>query len=220
MEIIKDIIFDESSKQALDIYLPETIKTAPVLVWFHGGGMQINTKSIWEVTCFGESFPQQGFIVVAPDYRKVPDVKYPVYLEDAAAALAWVFKNIAEYGGDPDKIFVGGHSAGAYLAAMITMAPQFLATHEIDHLKIKGLIPISGQMDTHMRVREERNIDDDGILIDKAAPWYYITPKLCPMLIMAADNDMPNRAERNIKFVEELKKAGHFKSKYIEIPGR
>lgn len=219
-KVIYNVVYADAPQRELDIYLPENPDSAPVLVWFHGGGMEINDKSIWEVTQFGETFSQKGFIVIAPDYRKVPEVKYPVYVEDAATALAWIFNNILEYGGDPGKIFVGGHSAGAYLASMITMAPQFLAAHGIDHLKIKGLIPVSGQMETHTRVREERNIPEEEVSIDDAAPHFYISYKLCPMLLMVADNDLPRRSEQNQNFIQAMKEAGHQDCEYIEIPNR
>lgn len=219
-KILKDITYDKRSGMKLDLYFSEKEKNSPVLIWFHGGGLTMNTKEVWEVVHFGERFSQEKFIVIAPDYRKSPQVKYPVFVEDAASSFAWVFNNIEKYGGNRKQIFVGGHSAGAYLAAMIAMAPKFLALHGIDNREIAGLIPVSGQMDTHQCVREERNITEEGFYADDAAPWHYIKPDLFPILVMVADNDLPGRADTNRDFVNALHNSGHLNSKYIKIPGR
>lgn len=218
--MFKDIVYAAEKKLKLDIYPAVSKKTAPVLIWFHGGGMTMNTKEVWEVADFGKRFSGEGFVVVAPDYRKSPHVKYPVYVEDAAEALAWVFNNITKYSGDNSRIFVGGHSAGAYLAAMIAMAPQFLSAQNLNNKDIAGIILVSGQLDTHQRVREERNIKDEGFFEDDAAPWHYISPNLPPILVMAAEKDLPGRANINRQFVNALYDCGHNRSEFIEIPGR
>ena len=88
-------------------------------------------------------------IVVAPNYRLFPKVKSPVYIEDAAAAVAWVFENIETHGGDPRQIFVSGHSAGGYLTSMVGLDKRWLATHNVDANRIAGLIPFSGHTITH-----------------------------------------------------------------------
>ncbi|MCK4989925.1 MAG: alpha/beta hydrolase, partial [Bacteroidales bacterium] len=97
----------------LDIYYPVEKEGFPTVVWFHGGGLTGGNKFI------PEELKEKGVAVVAVNYRLYPKIKAPVYIEDAAAAVAWVFKNIETYGGDPDLIFVSGHSAGGYLASMV-----------------------------------------------------------------------------------------------------
>ncbi len=93
----------------LDVYVPENSEGFTTVVWFHGGGLTAGEKSI------PERLKNKNLGVVAVNYRLSPKVKSPAYIDDAAAAVAWVFKNISKYGGDPKKIVVSGHSAGGYL---------------------------------------------------------------------------------------------------------
>jgi acetyl esterase/lipase len=97
----------------LDVYYPVDKKNFSTVVWFHGGGLEGGNRFI------PAALQEQGVAVVAANYRLHPQVQSPAYVEDAAAAVAWTFKHIAEYGGSPDKIFVSGHSARGYLTSMI-----------------------------------------------------------------------------------------------------
>ena len=89
----------------LDLYLPESKTAYPIIVWFHGGGLELGKKEI------PSDFQKQGIGVVGVNYRLSPRVTHPAYIEDAAEAVAWVFKNIESYGGDPERIYIAGHSA-------------------------------------------------------------------------------------------------------------
>ncbi|MEA3461385.1 MAG: alpha/beta hydrolase, partial [Bacteroidota bacterium] len=131
---------DEYMKErcVLDLYHPVDIQGFPTVVWFHGGGLSGGNKSI------PKELMNQGMAVVAVNYRLYPKVKAPVYIEDAAAAVAWVFNHIEDYGGDPDLIFITGHSAGGYLTSMVGMDKRWLKEYEIDANRIAGLIPFSG----------------------------------------------------------------------------
>ncbi len=136
----------------LDIYYPKNINNFPTIVWFHGGGLTGGEKEI------PFALKEKGFAVVGVNYRLSPKVKAPEYIDDAAAAVAWVFKNIKNYGGDTSLIFVSGYSAGAYLTNMIGLDKKYLAKHNIDANNIAGLISLSGQAITHFTIREERGI--------------------------------------------------------------
>lgn len=105
----------QSSQCRLDLYYPKEAKNFPTIVWFHGGGITGGKKEI------PAELKDKGFAVVGVGYRLSPKVKAPVYIEDAAAAVAWVFRNIEKYGGSNKLIFVSGHSAGGYLGMMITL---------------------------------------------------------------------------------------------------
>jgi acetyl esterase/lipase len=133
---------------------------------------------------------EQGFAVVSVNYRLYPRVKCPGYIEDAATAVAWVFRNIAKYGGNPDAIFVAGHSAGAYLTFMTGLDKRWLNVHNIDADRIAGLIPLSGNAITHMTVREERGIPNTQPLIDEYAPLHHVRPDAPPVLLMTGDREM------------------------------
>ncbi|MEL6110192.1 MAG: alpha/beta hydrolase, partial [Planctomycetota bacterium] len=136
----------------VDLYRPGNRKDFATVVWFHGGGLKANSKSI------PDALKEQGFAVVAANYRLHPKVDSPTYVQDAAAAVAWTFQNIASFGGDPNKIFVAGHSAGGYLTSMVGLDKSYLAAHSIDADRIAGLIPYSGHTITHFTVRKERGI--------------------------------------------------------------
>ncbi len=139
-----------SPRCRLDVYRPEDPEArCPVVVWFYGGGLTSGERHI------PAELKGQGMVVVAPDYRLSPSVRAPAYIEDAAAAVAWAFKNIHAYGGDPERIIVAGASAGAYLANMITLDHRWLARHNVEAGRIAGLVSMTGQMITHFTVRAE-----------------------------------------------------------------
>lgn len=192
----------------LDIYMPEQAAKAPVVIYFHGGGMTAGKKFI------PEGLKRSGLIVVAPNYRLSSDrARCPDYLYDAAAAACWVFRHIAEYGGDPDSVFVTGASAGAYLAAMIGMAPAYLAKFGESNRRFAALMPISGQMTTHFQILKERNTPaSPSPVIDQYAPLYHASKELPPIILFAGDpqKEWPARAEENLLLAAVLTKiAGH-----------
>lgn len=128
-------------KDRLDIYLPLGATKTPVVVYFHGGGLLYGDKSLGQVVA--KRLLAHGIGLVSANYRLSPGVMHPAHVEDAAAATAWVFKNIADYGGDPQQLYVSGHSAGAYLAALLALDPQHLGRHQMSPGDIRGAIPIS-----------------------------------------------------------------------------
>jgi acetyl esterase/lipase len=154
------------------------------------------------------------------NYRLSPRVVFPAYIDDAAASVAWTYQNIDQYGGDPAKIFVSGHSAGGYLAAMLGMDPEYLNKYGVEVENIAGFIPVSGQMITHDAVRKERGIPETTPVIDEAAPVFYARRNVPPFLNICGGNDLPARAEENRYFVAALKAAGDRQVEYLEFEGR
>jgi acetyl esterase/lipase len=148
----------------LDVYCPSEIKAFPTVVWFHGGGLKAGNRSC------PEALKDQGIAVVSVNYRLHPKVEAPAYIEDAAAAVAWTFKNIERFGGSRDRIFVSGHSAGGYLTSMIGLDKRWLAAHGVDANDIAGLIPYSGHTITHFTVRAERGIPGEQPIIGGKTP--------------------------------------------------
>jgi acetyl esterase/lipase len=199
----------------LDIYYPEQTENFATVIWFHGGGLTGGGKSI------PSELKEQGFAVVAVNYRLYPRVKCPVYIEDAAAAVAWVFRNIAQYGGNTDAIFVSGHSAGAYLTSMTGLDKRWLNVHDIDADKIAGLIPLSGHTITHMAIREERGIPNSQPLVDEYAPLYHVRPNAPPVLLMTGDREMEmlGRYEENAYMLRMMKLVGHKNIALYEFDG-
>ena len=212
-----EIAADEYIKErcVLDIYYPNNKEGFPTVVWFHGGGLTGGNKSI------PAELKEKGMAVVAANYRLYPKVKAPVYIEDAAAAIAWVFNHMEEYGGDPDLIFISGHSAGGYLTSMVGMDKRWLKKHEIDANRIAGLIPFSGHTITHFTVRKERGIEGTQPVVDDLAPLYHVRKDAPPLLLITGDREMEmmGRYEENAYMVRMMKVVGHPDTRLYEMDG-
>lgn len=199
----------------LDIYFPVNLKNYITVVWFHGGGITSGNKHI------PEKLLAQGIAVVAVNYRLSPNVKCPVYIDDAAAAVAWIFKNINKYGGDPDKIVVSGHSAGGYLASMIGLDKSYLRKYGMDADKIAMLVPFSGHTITHFTIRSENGIEGTQPVIDKFAPLFHVRKDAPPLVLITGDREleMLGRYEENAYMMRMMKVAGHRSTKLYELDG-
>jgi acetyl esterase/lipase len=199
----------------LDIYYPENADSFTTVVWFHGGGLTGGEKSI------PERLKNHKLAVVAVNYRLGPKVKCPAYIDDAAAAVAWTFKNIGKYGGDPKKIVVSGHSAGGYLSCMIGLDKKYLAAYGIDANAIEKLVPFSGQMITHFLVRKERGISDKQPVVDEFAPQFHVRADAPPLYLMTGDREleMLGRYEENAYMARMMKIAGHQQTYLYEFDG-
>ncbi|MCX7610061.1 MAG: alpha/beta hydrolase [Ignavibacterium sp.] len=208
---------DEYVKErcVLDLYYPKNVKDYPVLVWFHGGGLKGGNKEI------PEALKEKGIGVVAVNYRLYPKVKSPKFIEDAAAAVAWVFKNINNFGGDTSFIFVSGYSAGGYLSLMIGLDKSWLRKHNIDANRIAGIISLSGQTITHFTIREERGISDTRPVVDSLAPLFHVRPDAPPLILITGDRELEllGRYEENAYLMRMMKIVGHQKTKLYELEG-
>ena len=199
----------------LDVYYPTNSKNLPVVVWFHGGGLTGGEKEI------PDALKEKGFAVVGVNYRLSPKVKAPAYIEDAAAAVAWVFKNISNYGGDTSLIFVAGYSAGGYLTKMIALDKKWLAVYDVDANSLAGLISLSGQAITHFSVREERGIPGTKPIIDELAPLYHVRKDAPPLVLITGDSELEllGRYEENAYLMRMMKISGHSKTKLYKLDG-
>jgi acetyl esterase/lipase len=199
----------------LDIYYPVNADSFATVVWFHGGGLTAGEKSI------PERLKNKKLAVVAVNYRLSPKVKSPAFIDDAAAAVAWVFKNITKYGGDPKKIIVSGHSAGGYLTCMIGLDKHYLATYGIDANSIEKLVPFSGQMITHFAIRKERGIADTQPVIDEFAPLFHVRADAPPLYLITGDREleMLGRYEENAYMWRMMKLSGHQQTTLYELDG-
>jgi acetyl esterase/lipase len=143
---VTDISYGEGPRQKLDVYTPRRRTAAPVIVFFYGGRWQSGTKSWYSL--LAATLAARGYVVVVPDYRLYPEVKFPDFLVDGADAVRWARQNAAAHGGDPHRLFIMGHSAGAYIAAMLALDPQWLNGVGLDPDRdVAGLIGISGPYD-------------------------------------------------------------------------
>jgi len=209
----------EKTRCTLDLYVPASGHDFPALVWFHGGGLTGGSKD--GVKPIAERFARSGIAVAAVNYRLSPKATYPAYLDDAAAAFAWVKTHANEQHIDPARVFVGGHSAGGYLTYMLGLDERWLKPYGLKPESIAGLIPVSGQAMTHYTVREERGIKDHNIITaDEAAPVNHLHKDTPPLLVLFADKDMPARREENLYFVAALRAAGNTRVRELQIDDR
>ncbi len=200
----------------LDLRYPTNKVGFPTVVWFHGGGLTKGRRH----------FPKldvPDIAIAAVGYRLSPKGKLPSFIEDAAASTAWIIRNIGQYGGDSNKVFVSGHSAGGYLTAMIGMDPRWLAACGISNNQLAGLIPVSGQVTTHFHVKKLRG--DTGReyrpIIDEYAPLYYSASNLPPICLILGDRriEYKNRVEENELLATSLRNLGHQNVEFYEMGG-
>lgn len=145
MKITRDIKYAELAheRQVLDVYAPGDVKKLPVVFWIHGGGWQAGDKS--SVQLKPQTFVDRGFVFVSTNYRLLPHVDMDTIIRDIAKSLHWVHDHIADYGGDPTRILVMGHSAGAQLAALISIDDRYLKAEGVSSLAfIRGCVPVDG----------------------------------------------------------------------------
>ncbi len=135
---------DGHERHVLDIYTPDkpAQESLPVMFWIHGGGWQAGDKN--DVALKPKVLTERGFVFVSTRYRLLPDVEMDELIADVARSLGWVHKNIAKYGGDPTRIFIGGHSAGAQLAALLATDDRYLRKEGVPFDVLKGCVPVDG----------------------------------------------------------------------------
>lgn len=143
---LKGAAFGAHPRQRLDVFVPaEPVADAPVLVFFYGGSWKSGKKEDYAFAA--QALAAQGFVTVLPDYRLYPEVRFPGFLEDGAAAVAWARDHAAAYGGDPRRIVLAGHSAGAYNAVMLALDPRYLRRAGVDPRVIRAVAGLSGPYD-------------------------------------------------------------------------
>lgn len=201
----KDIYYTENKtlSRSLDIFLPDNIVgKIPMFIYFHGGGLETGDKS----NCPSQHFTEKNIGVVSINYRMYPHNRYPDFIWDCAAGVKWVFDNIGKYT-DVSEIYIGGSSAGAYIAMMLCFDKRYFSTYGINIKEIAGFIFDAGQTTTHFNVLRERGMDSRRCIVDEAAPIYYVEEydNQPPMLIFCSDNDMANRYEQTLLFIGTLK---------------
>lgn len=146
LAITRDVAFGAHPRHRLDVYRPAKSRgTLPVIVFFYGGSWQTGERGAYAFVA--ARLARRGFVVAVPDYRLFPEVVFPGFLEDAALAVAWMFGHAKEFGGNPTELFLIGHSAGAYNAVMLALAPGYLRAAGLDAARLSGVIGLAGPYD-------------------------------------------------------------------------
>lgn len=224
--LIKDIAYYEGAdadpiRHKLDLYLPKGHKDFPVLFFVHGGGWIYGTKEYYGIMgAFARSFTRNGVGVVATNYRLSPKVRHPEHIRDVARAFAWTHQHIAEHGGRSDELFVGGHSAGGHLSALLATDASYLKEHNLTLSAIRGAIPVSGVfLLPNSRVFDVPFGRELSHRAD-AAPVTHVNSDCPPFLIAYADHDFPHcDGPQAATFCKGLNSC-HATATLFEVPGR
>jgi acetyl esterase/lipase len=209
-------------KDRLDLYIPAGVTNAPVIFSIHGGALSGGDRT--EDTFVGQRFASAGYLTVVISYRLTPEVSHPGHIQDVATAFAWVKRNIRQHGGDPNRVLVIGHSAGAYLGMLLATDARYLAAHKLSPNDIKGLVPVSGFFWVDKPgVAPDRPKDvwgtDAKVWID-ASPARHLRAGLPPVLLIDTDGDEDWRQQQNIDMAAALRSAGNKDVSIRQVKGR
>lgn len=193
-------------KHRLDLFVPDQVPDAPVLIFVHGGAWTSGDKNLYSFV--GQAFARQGFATAVINYRLSPAVQHPAHIEDVARALSWVYKNIAQYKGNPEKIFITGHSAGGHLTALVALDEKYLQAQGLTLSAVKGALPISGIYDLSIAppgMSYNAIFGSDPAVRRDASPITHAGPNKPPFLVIYAQFDFPGLGAQGQQLVERLK---------------
>ncbi len=195
-------------RHSLDVYAPEGAGPFPVVVFLYGGGWDQGERGIYRF--LGGALASRGLVVVVPDYRLYPVVRFPGFLQDNAAAVRWTCDTIGRYGGDPDALFVMGHSAGGYNAAMLGLDGKWLGEVGMVPRDLRGVIGVSGPYDFVPDTDTLRDIFGPPDLLAQRMPISYVTGREPPMLLLTGTADTTVRPGNTTRLAEKIQQAGSF----------
>ena len=210
---------------SMDLYLPEGKTNFPIVLFLHGGGLTRGDKLAQGFIAFAELFAQHGIAVASANYRLSPAVKHPAHIQDVARAFAWLYQNAAQYQADRGRIFLAGHSAGAYLAALLALHKEYLAAEGLSPQNIRGVMAISGTYDrlssmgtgSPRRGGEEIMGTRDPALLRLASPAHLVgvDKQIPPFLITYTDHDNYGTGEQARRFYSLFLRHGLAAEPYV-----
>ena len=202
----KSLAYRDVEGCVLDLCHPADAKGFPTIVWFHGGGLTGGHRDWIAVDT-------NRIAVATVEYRLMPTVGPDGCLDDGAAAVAWVKRHVAEYGGDPAKVFVAGHSAGGYITFMLGLDGRWLAKYGLTPFDCAGYMPLSGQATKHFAVRKHFGHKENAYqpIVDEWAPMFHLKKETPPFCVALGDPriEWRMRVEENWFMVESLKAMGN-----------
>lgn len=207
-QVARDLAFGPHPRQRLDIYAPAASDAGrPVILFIYGGAWNTGGKSDYAFA--GQAFAARGFVTVVADYRLVPEVRFPDFIDDGARALAWIRDRIGRYGGDRNRIHLAGHSAGAYNAVMLALDPRFLARAGLGPGTIKAVAGLSGPYD-FLPLDQPASVAAFGMARDLAAtqPVSFARRGAPPMLLISGSADTTVYPRNTETLAARLRRAG------------
>jgi acetyl esterase/lipase len=208
IQLAHSIAYAERSRHRLDVCRPRKAVGAPVIVFFYGGAWQSGYKELYRYVA--KALARRGYVAVVPDYRIYPEVCYPDFLDDGAFVVRWVKDNIARFGGDPDKLFLKGHSAGAHIAAMLSIDGRWLGKVGLNPRRdIAGLIGLAGPYDL-MPLRDEKlKVIFGGADRPETQPIFHVSQGAPPALLMTGGRDRLVEPGNSTRLAARLTAAGN-----------
>ncbi len=205
--LISNLEYGKSNRQRLDIHQPNSLPSkAAVIIFFYGGRWQSGERA--EYRFVGQALAKRGFVAVIPDYRLFPDVEFPHFIDDAGAVTRWVLKNIQQYGGDPSKVYLMGHSAGAHMAAMLISNKQYLNNQQVDHKDIAGFIGLSGPYDFKITDEDIKSVFRKANTFNDTQPIHFVDGSEPPMLLLHGLKDKTLSMKNSQHMAEKTIKMG------------
>ena len=201
------IAYAGRARHTLDVCRPVRAVAAPVVVFFYGGAWRSGNKDMYRYVA--KALARRGYVAVVPDYRIYPEVCYPQFIEDAALAIRWVKDNIAHFGGDPEQLFLMGHSAGAHIAAMLVTDAHWLQQVALSPRDVSGLIGISGPYDFMPLRSPSLATIFGGMDRPETQPIFHVTPGVPPALLLTGGKDPLVEPGNSIRFAARLRQAGN-----------
>lgn len=216
--LVEDQIYDEALGLGLNIWTPKTAapKPLPVIMFIYGGGWRDGAKDHYAFT--GRALASRGYMVVLPDYRLFPKTRFPGFLEDSAKALAWVHDNIGQHGGDADRIFLSGQSAGAYNAMMLALDRQWLGREDKSPDLIRGVAALAGPYDFYPFDSETtRQSFGEFPEPEMTQPVNFVRPDAPPLWLSSGTDDTQVKPRNSRTLRDRILEAGG-KAEYVEYP--
>lgn len=203
----RDVAYSDGPRQKLDIYIPENLNDAAnVAVFFYGGRWAYGSKA--DYVFVGQALASRGIVTVIADYRLHPEVRFPSFVEDGASAVGWVRRHIRERGGDPDKIHLIGHSAGAHIAAMLALDPRFLEVEGLRSTDLSGFIGLAGPYDflpiKDPIVKEVFAVED----LDDTQPINHAGPSAPRTLLLTGEDDETVLPRNSLRLGDAIDREG------------
>ncbi|CAB3642664.1 alpha/beta hydrolase [Achromobacter pestifer] len=206
--IVPDVAYGEGGRRLLDIYAPPGVDKPPVVVFFYGGSWRNGSRADYKFV--GDALASRGIMAVIADYRLYPAVSYPDFVEDSARAVAWTLQHIAEYGGDPARVYVAGHSAGGYNAAMVALDARWLARFGASPAMLRGWIGMAGPYDfLPIVARDVKPVFHFPGTPPDSQPIAHVSAAAPPTLLMAGLDDTTVDPHRNAEALAAALQAAH-----------
>lgn len=206
-----DLAYGTNPRQALDVYQPAGAPPPggrTIVVFFYGGSWRNGKRETYRFVA--EALTSKGYVAVIPDYRVYPEVVFPIFVEDAAQALRWVADNAAHYGGNKDRIVLMGHSAGAHIAALSALDPQFLKAVDLPASTVKGVVGLAGPYSFDpLESRMTRTVFSHLKDVQVARPVTFAAQPAPPTLLLHGATDTTVGLHNSDDMASAMKAAGH-----------